>query len=165
MFLDSLEVLGDFLVLTHTLVSLPVISCHFLYHSLGKGESRYCWWKLWACVEMLILIRNVHCSILYVLQLNKFLWLITSKYAVIDQNKLIYNSVSVTGDCLCHCTRWCLLTAKKFTHWCQVTTSIKFQHSTVKSVVPKCAVHSPFATQRVSGIFCNDEFYFHRIPE
>jgi hypothetical protein len=35
---------------------------------------------------------------LYVLQLNEFLWLITSKYPVIDQNKLTYHGVSVTGD-------------------------------------------------------------------
>lgn len=114
-----LDVWGDFLVLTHTLVSLPVNLCHFLCLSLGNGESRYCWGNLWACVEMLILNKNMHCSVLYVLQLNEFLWLMTSKNAVIDQNKLTYHSVSVTGDCLCHCTRWCLLTTSQLTHWFQ----------------------------------------------
>lgn len=54
MFLDFiLDVLGDFLVLTHFGVSS--CPCHFLYYSLGNCESRYCWWNLWACVKMLIL--------------------------------------------------------------------------------------------------------------
>jgi hypothetical protein len=44
-----LDVLGDFLVLAHALVSLPLSSYHFLYHSLGNVESRYTADEIYVC--------------------------------------------------------------------------------------------------------------------